>query len=180
MNNSIENVFFSTNQQKVLRFLAKNPMKGLMASEIIKDTKLSKSGVNLALSSLVRANFVEKEVKGKTYLYQINHNRPLVKQFKVIENIVKLSSLLKKLGNINAVNQVIIFGSAARGENYIDSDIDLFVLAHDKQEVVEIFSKIKSVQAIVKTPAELVSMEKKNPVLCQEIGRGIVILEKYD
>ena len=180
MNNYIENLFFNTNQQKVLRFLARNPKEGLMASEIIKATKLSKSGVNLALSSLVRANFVEKAVKGKTYLYQINHNRPLVKQFKVIENIVKLSSLLKKLKEISRIKQIILFGSAARGENYVDSDIDLCVLAHDKQEVGEIFSKVKSVQAIVKTPAEFVSMEKKDPILYQEINRGITLLEKDD
>ncbi len=86
-----------------------------MASEIIKNTKISKAGANIVLRELVKAGLVKRSVKGRTHLYQINFYDPLVKQFKVTETIVELYSLIKKLKDFS--QQIILFGSTSRGEN---------------------------------------------------------------
>jgi hypothetical protein len=52
MNKKLDNVrkiFFNTNKQKVLKFLTQNPNQSLMTSEVIKSTKISKAGANIAL-----------------------------------------------------------------------------------------------------------------------------------
>ena len=121
MNKKLDNIdelFFDTNKQKVLKFLAQNPSQSLMASEIIKNTNISKAGANIALRELVKVDLIKRSIKGKTHLYQVDFHNPLVKQFKVIEAVVELYPLIKKLNGLS--QQIILFGSASRGENLED------------------------------------------------------------
>lgn len=181
--NNLWKIFFSTNTQKVLSFLARRPNQSLMASEIMKATEISKAGVNIALRELLKVGFVGRNIKGRTHLYQINYHNPLVKQFKVVENIIELYPLIKKLNRVAwQIKQVILFGSTARGEDYQDSDIDLFILTHNKEEVRKIMlsTNLKSVKPIIKTPAEFAALEKKDPTFYHEVTRGITLWEKHE
>lgn len=177
--NNIQEILFNTNKQKALRVLAQNPTQYLMASEIIRSTKISKAGASIALRELFNAGLLERSIKGKTHLYQVYSQDPLVKQFKVTATIVELYPLIKKLQKIS--QQIILFGSTSRGENLEDSDIDLFILTRTEQEVRKTIKNFKSqskIKAILKNSSSFAKLEKEDPTFYQEIQRGIVLWEQ--
>jgi len=178
---NIEEIFFNTNKQKVLKALAQNPTQSLMASEIIGNPKMSKAGAHIALRELFQAGFVERSIKGKTHLYQVYSQDPLVKQFKVTATIVELYPLIKKLQKTS--QQIILFGSTSRGENLEDSDIDLFILTRSGEEVRKTIKNFKSrnkIKAILKNSSSFAKLEKEDPTFYQEIQRGIVLWEQQE
>ena len=179
--NDMREIFFNTNKQKILKFLAQNPIQSLMTSEIIKSTKISKAGANIALRELVKTDLVKRSIKGKTHLYQVDFHDPLVKQFKVMGSIVELYPLIKKLENLS--QQIIIFGSASRGENLEDSDIDLFILTRVEEEVRKVIKKYNyhnKIKAIVKNSSSFAKLEREDPTFYQEIQRGLILWEQYE
>ena len=176
----MKNLFFKSNTQKVLRYLAQYPEKVLLSSEIKKDLKISRAGVHSALQELLRKHLIQREQRGKAYLYQIQSELSILKQFKVLDSTITLDPLVKKVNSF--VNKIILFGSCSRGENTEDSDIDLLIITHEKEKVrkkLKQFTKFR-LKPIIKTPLEFLSLEKENPTFYSEIIRGIILFEKND
>lgn len=177
---NINETFINTSKQKILYFLAENIGMKFFDKEISEKSKISRGATNKALKELAKSDLILKETSGRMNFYQANSANPLLKQFKVLNNIIILSDLIKKLKETS--EKIILFGSVSRGENYKDSDTDIFILTHDKERATEIIkkSKLKSLQPIVKTPAEFIDLEKNNLTFYQEIIRGIVLWERYE
>lgn len=183
MNNKpmkLANFFINTTEQKILDFLTENLGKSFFDKEVAQKTQISRGATNKALRELAKSGLVTKESKGRMNFYQANNADPVLKEFKILKNVIQLLPLIKKLKPIS--QKIILFGSASRGENYKDSDTDLFILTHNKKEIEKIVkkSKFKSLQPIIKTPTEFISLEKKDPTFYQEIIRGVILWEKYD
>jgi len=179
--NDMREIFFNTNKQKILKFLTQNPSQSLMTSEIIKSTKISKAGANIVLRELVKTDLVKRSIKGKTHLYQVDFHDPLVKQFKVMGSVVELYPLIKKIENLS--QQIILFGSASRGENLEDSDIDLFILTRAEKEVRKVIKKYNyhnKIKAIVKNSSSFAKLEREDSTFYQEIQRGLILWEQYE
>jgi predicted nucleotidyltransferase len=177
MNNSL----ISTNAQKVLNFLIQSPGKQFLANEIVKATRLSRAGVNFSLRKLAKEKLVLREKKAKIYLYSVDYNNPVIKQLKVLKNIMLLQPLVNKLKAIS--KKIVLFGSCARGENIADSDIDLFILADSSKAIEEKIKKNtfrEKLQPIIRNSTQFVKMEKEESVFSEEIERGIILWESKD
>lgn len=177
----MKKILFTTNSQKILEFLIQTPGEECLSREIQVSTKISKAGTNFALNDLVSAEFIRREKRGKMYLYAVNFDQPIIKQLKVLKVIIFLDSLLKKIKNKS--QKIILYGSASRGENTKDSDIDLFVVTNSLEEVEKIVknsSKGKVIQLIIRTPLKYVEMGKTDPTFYVEVERGIVLWEAKD
>ena len=176
----LANFFIDTTEQKILDFLTDNFGQSFYDKEIAQKAKISGGAANKALRNLAKSGLVLKETKGRMNFYQINVDSFVVKEFKVLKNVIQLSVLIKKLKEIS--EKIILFGSVSRGENYENSDIDLLVVAHNKEEIEKVIKKVKldKLKSIVKTPAKFAVLEKKDPTFYQEIIRGIVLWEKYE
>jgi len=175
---SIISVFKFTNAQKVLSFLSENAGKEFSGSQIQKATGISKAGVYLTLTELVRHELVLKIKKGSILLFAINYDNPLVKQFKVLLNIIQLAPILKSIKNLSV--KVTLYGSTSRGEDSLDSDIDLFIVSKEPDVTKERLSKIKSnrkLQTVIKTPSEIPELKTKEKVFFEEVSRGITLWE---
>lgn len=173
-----KNLLIATNAQKVLHFLIDRPFKEFLESEIQKATKISKSGVNYALRDLVAANFISRTKRGKTFLYILNHKNLVVKQLKIIETITQLKEPLKELKPLTS--KIILFGSSSRGENTLDSDIDLLILSRNKDLVIEQIKKFKSkrkIQSIIYSNLNFIEKKKTDPVFYEQVIQGIVLWE---
>lgn len=183
IDNNIKDIFIVSGEQQVLNYLA-NFDGWQTAKEIQKTTNLSKAAVHLALAKLFKTGLLEKDQKGKTYLYRIEFSYPLIsvlKQFKVLTNLISHLPLIEKL--IPLSQKIILFGSASRGEDTQESDIDLLVITHNIEEVKKLTKdhfKEKKVQIIIRTPLEFTEMEKKDPVFWREIELGITLWEKEE
>lgn len=172
-------IFITTNPLKILSFLVENPGKEFLGSEIQKATSISRAGVYIALHKLVKQKLAFKTQKGKFLTYSVAYNDPVVKQFKILKNILSLKPVISRLKPL--AKKIILYGSASRGEDDSGSDIDLFILSNDPQATKEMLSCIKTerkIQAIIKSPSELADFKEKEKVFYEEVSRGIVLWEE--
>lgn len=159
--------------EKIIELLALNPNREYYGSEIAKEIKCSKGSVSGILSRFLDKKLVKVRLVGNLKFYRINTS-PIVANYKISLAIKKLDSVVNKLKKISTT--VILFGSASRGEQTIDSDIDLFIISKNKEHVVNVIksSQLKNViKPIIKTNNEWSEMEIKDPEFYNEVKRGI-------
>jgi len=180
-NNKALDIFGATNSLKVLSFLAQNPGKEFLNSEIQKATLASRAGVYFVLKELVRQGLVSQERRGKVIFYHIAYEDAVIKQFKVLKNVLALRSIVSKLEPSS--RKITLYGSHSRGENDPSSDIDLFILSKDPEATKDVISSIKTkqkLQAVIKTSTELANFKESEKVFIQEVERGIVLWEEKE
>lgn len=173
-----KNILFSTNSQKVLDFILKYLHRDFIEREIQKTVKISRSGINYALRELEAAGFISRNKRGKSYFYALNHKNPVVRQLKVLQTIIEIEPLYKKLKD--AASKIILFGSSCRGEDTTDSDIDLFIVSRSKDKIEEEIKKFHSkrkIQAVVRTNLNFNEMKQTEPDFYEQVTKGIVLWE---
>lgn len=176
--NQIKKYLTVTSHQKILSFLFNHPSRSFMEKEIVKATKISKSAVNEALKELAKDKLVLQEKKGRMSLYSADLDDPVIRRLKSTENVSLLKPLVEQLKKLS--RKIILFGSFADGTNIEESDIDLFVLSDQLENVQRIIQKsplAEKTQPVIKKPAEFISLDKKKPLFYQEIERGIILWE---
>jgi predicted nucleotidyltransferase len=175
----MDDFLFATNSQKVLRFFLDANSELYDRVIIEKKTGLSKAGVNLALHELSSLGLIAKDIKAKVFIYKLEFGNIIVKQLKVMRTAAMLASLMNKIKPY--AGKIILFGSASRGENLPDSDIDLFILTRQEEAVRRLVKsgKLKNkLQLIIKTPLEFSNLKKADPYFYEEINRGITVWEQ--
>lgn len=176
-----EDIIIFSNAQRVFSFLAEDSRREFLASEIQKAADLSKAGVYRALDELVRRGLVQKQERGRFVLYSAVADDCVVRQFKVLKTVVSLKKLVRKLRAFS--RKIVLFGSAARGEDYKDSDLDLLIVAKDPEAAQKAVSNFKSgrkIQPVIKTSVQLSQMEAGSQEFLSEINSGIVLWEETD
>ncbi|MCM8771329.1 MAG: nucleotidyltransferase domain-containing protein, partial [Candidatus Omnitrophica bacterium] len=119
--------------------------------------------------------------RGKVIFYRLVYDDPVIKQFKILKNLVALRPIVSKLKPFS--RKIILYGSHSRGENDSSSDIDLFIISKDPEATKDIISSIKSkqkLQTVIKTQAELANFKESEKVFMQEVERGIVLWEEKE
>jgi len=170
-------VKLTKNHQKIIIFLGDYPERRFFSKEIAGKLDISLGGTHNALKYLSKEKIVEAEQKGNMKFYQINDENPLVKQLKTTAVIEKLLPLINKIKN--ACEEIILFGSASRGEQTRNSDTDLFILTHTPEEVKKDISKYQkktAVKPVIKTPNQWGELEVKEPEFYKEVRKGIKLL----
>lgn len=175
----IDKVLFFTNCQKILYFLIQNPDKEYYDREISRLTGVSRAGTNFALRTLSETKLILREKRGRMYFYKTSSDNILIKNLKIVQNIVFLLPLIEELKDTSL--RIILYGSAARGENTTESDIDILIITRSPDEFKKIIFKNKlreKIQYIVNTPDEYIKAKKNNPSFYSEVEKGIVLWEE--
>lgn len=165
-------------EQKIIKLLSYYPEREFYGQEIAEKAKCSKASVSGILKMLSKKKIVFKKVRGHMKFYQINQGNLAVKKFKINLVLGELASFLLKLRKIS--QKIILFGSASRGEQTADSDIDLFILSNDKDEtrrIIKTASGNLRIKAVIKTQNEWSEMEIQEPEFYQEIKNGIILYD---
>ena len=165
-------------EDKIIALLSDYPAKEFYGQEIAKKITCSKASASAVLKLLVEKKIVYKTVKGHMKFYSINQASIDVKKFKIDHALEKLKVVVLKLKNDS--RKIILFGSASRGEQTFDSDIDLLVLTNNREKLQSELKKINSklkIRAIVKNQSEWSEMEIKDPVFYSEVNKGIILYE---
>lgn len=174
-------IFGATNSLKVLSYLAENPGREFLSSEIQKAASISRAGVYIALGELARQNLVSKAKKGNLLFYSIIYDDSAIKQFKVLKNVLALRPLVSKLKPLS--KKIVLYGSTSRGENDHTSDIDLFILSQQPEAAKKTIASIKTkqkIQSVIKTPSQLADFKSKEKVYYAEVDRGITLWEEKE
>lgn len=181
--NQIKDILFNKNPMLVLSYLTKNPKKNNMATHIAKELSLSAGSVHGILKKFEELGIVDRKSIGKAVIYEININSPLIKSFRIFDNLLEITQLVDVLKQ--HTRKIILFGSCSRGEDNSDSDIDLLIIADetDKDLVLEItagYSGDREIKPVIVDEVEFISMEKSDAVFYKEIIKGIELWEVSD
>jgi len=151
----------------------------LSAKEISKKTRSSKGSTNQTLRLFLKLDVLSREKKGNLFLYRLNADNFVLKQFKIFESVLYLQRLVREIQPYSY--EIILFGSRADGSNGEKSDIDLYIRTEYKKEVKKIISKYADVdvklQAIIEDPLESVETKKENKVFHKQVAKGISLWE---
>ena len=122
------------------------------------------------LKDLTEENLLISSKKGIYLFFRANRNYPLFRDLAVAYWREKLYHLFEKTHKELFFKKIILFGSTAKAENTIDSDIDIFIDAGKKElDVRDIEKKLKrKIQFHFKESL-------RNPSLKKNIEMGILI-----
>ncbi len=150
----------------------------LHVREISRKTGLSLGFVSRVLRQLHKDGLICAQRRGRMLLYRVDHANAVVKQIKVLVTVAGLYPLIKKSRTL--ARRVILFGSAARGENMPDSDVDLFIMTNDRSSVRSFVSMYPGVVPIIMRSTEYANLRKTDFALYDQISRGIILWEKSE
>lgn len=169
-------------KEKILNFLLDDPEGNFYLTQIAQGTAVADSTTQHVLENQISDDFLTKEKVGNLSYYRLNTDNPLVKQAKITRTLQEIAPLVECLWEFS--QKIILFGSCAIGEDTRQSDIDLFVLTGEKDEVRGVISRFKSrrkIQAIIKNYLEFSETREKDNYFYEEINKGRVLWEaKHD
>ena len=167
------------NNKKIIDLLADYPNRQFFTKEISSKLNISLGGAHNSLKELAKEKMVFVEKRGNMKFFQINIHNSLVRQLRIAFAIEKLLKFVKKIEEYG--KEIILFGSASRGEQSAESDFDLFILTNNPQEAREEIKKEQKklpISAVIKTPSEWSEMEIKEPEFYLEVKKGIKLYEQ--
>ena len=176
---TLDSVFFSTPEQKVLRLLLSEPtttftprvissklkgVRGLGGAEGI-------SKILLELQALGLVDFVDNHRAVR--LQDDGSTVQLMKKLVAVCDLENLRALVEP-----ASTKGILFGSRSTGKARSDSDYDLFIVSETPEEVKKITSRHplgKLLELVVWTPEQYEDIEQRDSALAQKLSLGIVL-----
>src|SRR4030065_1879764 len=133
--------FITPTMLKILYIFHEKPQQELHEREVMRRAVTSKGSAGRILKQLSQIGVLEKEKKGRMVFYRLNMKNAVARQFKILFNVYSLNKLV---GEIKLDSKkVILFGSCSEGTDTDESDIDLLILANEKNLLG---SKINSYQ----------------------------------
>jgi predicted nucleotidyltransferase len=174
----------ATVNQRVLRLLVKFSDKEFYERQIARRIGIGYGSANRALNELYSTGAIKRRQEGRMYFYSVDSSSPIIAQIKKLINLMLIEPLIEELKNLS--NRVVLYGSCAQGTDTSDSDFDLFVVSDNKEEVSDVINNFSfpqgfqdiHIQAVVKTPVEVLQARGPEQTFMDELERGIVLWER--
>ena len=151
-----------------------SPTKQFHLRELSRRTKLAQPSVMNHVKALVKEGFISKEKTGLYPTYRALRDTDLFKTHKKADIFLRLfeSGLVDTIYDACVPDCIVLFGSAAKGDDIETSDIDLFVQAPQKKIALEPYEKLlKRHISLFFEP----NFSRLSPELKNNIGNGIVL-----
>lgn len=146
----IDQILGKKNNIRVLRYLIKHKDWEFNITELSKDLGMNKGILSRLIKKLGEDNLIKINRKGKIVLFKINKENLIIKKliiplFRLEENLFDLYIKPKILGvKSREIVSIMLYGSYARGEFTLTSDIDLMIIVKRKNNgIIKKFEKLK-------------------------------------
>ena len=157
--------------QAVLGYFMLHEGQELYVNEIARRLTLDQGNLDRKLKELEKDGILKSELRGKERYYSLNPSFPLFKEYKkIILKTVGLEHVLKKaFQSVKRLKQAYLFGSYAKDQMDLASDIDLLAVGnHDTLELQKKISEIqksigREINVVSFGPAEYEKKRKKDP-----------------
>ncbi len=165
---------------KTLFFFLANPTTKFSQVELRKRIKLAKATATKWLKEMEKYNLIGVEKIGLTKLYGLNRENPIVKQLKILNNLLSLQGI-KNLASKVGVG-AYLYGSGARGEDVEDSDIDVVIIGKIRREqIIQDINKIstklrRKVKIEIFSQMEWSQLAKKDPAFYERVEKDKIEL----
>ncbi|MCD6589710.1 nucleotidyltransferase domain-containing protein [Candidatus Woesearchaeota archaeon] len=154
------------------------PTKDFFMRELSRRTKISQPSVINHLRALMKEGLIIREEKGLYPTYKANRENEIFKILKISNLILRMKSsgLIDYIYNTVFPDVIILFGSAARGEDIETSDIDLFVQAKEKKLKLAKYEKQlnRKISIFFKEDFGKLNEELKNNILNGIVLKGYI------
>lgn len=124
---------FGVQRQRALGWLLLHPDEAFHVRELARLTATSAGSLHRELAKLAAAGLLLRSTRGNQVLYRANRDCPV---------FAELAGLFRKTGGLSdilrlalaplspQIDLALVFGSVARGEETVHSDIDILVIGH--------------------------------------------------
>ncbi len=164
----------------VLEFFLFDPLNEYYEREVAGKTNVSRGSAHKILVKLANVDFLTRKERGRMLMYRLNLKEPTVKQLKIAINTFQLKKLVDQLKSYS--RRVVLFGSCSQGTDTKDSDVDLLIVAVEKEPVGKLLSDFnrkndRKVAPIVVDMNEFIRLKNEDKPLYENIERGIILWE---
>lgn len=141
----IDKLFSSKARVEILKLFLFNPEDSFYQRQISAITRQSIRGVQREVEKLHNLGLIEKTTQGNRVYYKVNRNCPIFEELKnILFKSVGIAKVLKDNLKKDGIKVAFIYGSYAKGEESLSSDIDLMVIGDiSSRELSGILSKPK-------------------------------------
>ena len=165
-------------QQEILRLLFIKTGTPLNQRRIAKILKVSQPAVIKALPALEKQNLIKiiQDKESRRWAIQLNRDNHKAVQVKRADNLRQIyeSGLTDFLEKIFAGATIILFGSYSRGEDMVNSDIDIAVIGRKKKDIsLTKFENMLEKRIIINYYSSFKNIHKN---LRENICNGIVLI----
>lgn len=156
--NELLDAIFSRSGIRLLSILLFKPGTEAHQAELVSASGLSRMTVAKLLKTFEKHGILKASKKGDLKLYSIVDGDPIIKRLKIFINVTEIRTRIKSLAGKDL--EVYLFGSAARGEDTQESDIDLLIITNQKKDIIfKALGKLRyalnrEVNPIIYTPME--------------------------
>ena len=162
----------------VLEFFLFDPLNEYYEREVAGKTNVSRGSAHKILVMLANVDFLTRKERGRMLMYRLNMKEPTVKQLKIAINTFALKKLVDDLKSYS--RRVILFGSCSQGTDTKESDVDLLIVAMEKEPIGKLLSDInrknqRKIAPIVVDMNEFIRLKKEDKPLYENIERGIIL-----
>jgi|GEM_PF-3336283 len=165
-----------TAQDRVFALLLDDADTEFTESRVRELLDLPKSTVHAALSSLVRDQLVESRSVGRTKLYWAHADDPLIATLKTARAIRRVRTVIMPVRE--QLDLVVLFGSASRGQDRAGSDVDVLVVAEEKDDVLDELAQHQWLQPVVMSADEHMRLIAEGGTFASEVAHGITVWER--
>ena len=141
----LNELFSSKTRVEILKLFLFNSNNSFYQRQISNLTAQSIRGVQREVDKLNRIGIIEKSIQGNRIYYKVNKKCPIAQDLKnIFFKSVGIAEALKENLKEKEIKIAFIYGSYAKGEESLLSDIDLMVLGDiSSKELSNILSKPK-------------------------------------
>jgi len=118
-----------------VEFFLENPYKEVYIRELAKKLNLSPFAVKKYADILVKEMMLSDEKRANLRYLMANTSSLFYRHAKIAHNIRKLvnSGLIESIKeNIVNLSSIVLFGSLAKGEDKVESDVDIIIIGKEK------------------------------------------------
>ena len=126
----LDKLFSSKARVEILKLFLFNPENSFYQRQISALTHQSIRGIQREVEKLQKLGLIEKSVQGNRIYYKTNRNCPIFEEMKRIffksEGIAEI--IKSNLAKLDSIKIAFIYGSYAKGQESLLSDIDLLLI----------------------------------------------------
>ncbi len=174
----------------LLRILLKYPEREFTILELSKEASVPYATSWRTVQSLSKQGIILTKTIGKSTVCKLNTKSPLLKEIKLLTGLelsphrAALKEFVSKAKKLKAINNIILFGSVAKGTEKPSSDVDVALFVDKKtlnlesqvNEIVDFVLKTSRIKIVplIFTEKELL----KRPHFKKEIEKGELVYER--
>jgi DNA-binding transcriptional ArsR family regulator len=148
----LDDIFRTATRVKILRLLARNPEMVFTGREVARNIGVANSNVSPALSALEKSGVLHSMAKGRSLLYRLNTRHILAERL-LPDLFQKEAGSLKDVTDEipldwpRDIRSLICYGSVARHEEQVASDVDLCFVVRDPSSRRRVERRLEEAQA---------------------------------